>query len=648
MTTRTFGDLTFWHRLQPLTIGGGWDPGWRPAGGAFSPNIARADSYWGEVLGRARSAYGDPGMRFNTDDPTQDRYLLFGDGTRVPADGSLAYHDSASGTTYLLNTDGSVSPLGPTGHAGDPIQPAGLRRGADGGWAPIDDTGHQIAPLVATPTAARYGHHDENGVLTPKNAAGDYYVLDPDGGRRFFDRDGHPIDGARFTADGAPGPAATPPTLPTGEQQSGQAAEAVRKLQDELRGDFGTLSAAEERLSEAMLTAHATTVDGRDQLGALQRDIVAAVNDPATALDTPAGQQAYLKFLQGKVAAIRKVVDSGALVAGDQASVATALAGLYADGGGTAGPSDGPSPPPATPAATGDVPASTDPGPADPGPTTADLGPAPAMPDPTLSDVLGGPLGTGGGWAGDPMASLLPGALGGLGGLGGGDPFGLGGLAGAASPLAGLSSGLRDPAVDDDAGHHHDHDEDTTTRHDDPPADTSPDDAPAPKAPPTPPSDEQPDGQPTPQPQGTPGEGAPAASPGPAPVPTSTVALPDGSSTTAKTPALAGAVRAYLSGTAVDEAYRQAGMALPPPGTPVTTPADPADLSCGYLGMFTDHYVVAASAVKAVENGTVVPLSTVASSPNFLGWLDPTTLAAHPAPAPAPPSPTATAEVPVG
>ena len=111
MTTRTFGDLTFWHHLQPVTIGGGWDPGWRPAEGAFSPNIARADAYWGEVLQRARTAYGDPNMGFNTDDPGQDRYLVFGDGTRVPSDGSLAYHDSASGTTYLLNTDGSVSPV---------------------------------------------------------------------------------------------------------------------------------------------------------------------------------------------------------------------------------------------------------------------------------------------------------------------------------------------------------------------------------------------------------------------------------------------------------------------------------------------------------------------------------------------------------
>jgi hypothetical protein len=48
--------------------------------------------------------------------------------------------------------------------------------------------------------------------------------------------------------------------------------------------------------------------------------------------------------------------------------------------------------------------------------------------------------------------------------------------------------------------------------------------------------------------------------------------------------------------------------------------------------MFKDHYVVALSSVKALQNGQVVPLSTVASGPDFLGWMDP---AATPAAAPA-------------
>lgn len=639
MTTRTFGDLTFWHHLQPITFGGGWDPGWRPTDGAFSDNIARADPYWGEVLQRARAAYGDPNMRFDTDDPGQDRHLVFGDGTRVPADGSLAYHDAASATTYLLNTDGSVSPVGAAGQAGDPIQPAGLRRGADAKLAPIDASGHQIAPLIEEPTPSPHGYHDQNGVLTPKNAAGDYYVLGPDGHRQFFDRDGRPVDADRFAADGTPAAAQTPPPLPTDEQQSGQAADAVRKLQDELRGTYGTLSAAEERLSTAMLNAHATTVDGRQQLGAIQHDIVTAVNDPSSSLDTPAGQQAYLKFLRDKVSEIRAVIDSGTLAADDQAGVATALAELYADGVATDPPTPAapaPAPDPAPAAAPVTAPGVADPGATEVGSPGVDLGSAPAMPDPTLSDVLGGPLG---GLGGDPMsamASMLPGALGGLGGLGGGlgggDPFGLGGLSGAASPLARLAPAPSDRSGTD--GPNRDRGDADTAQHGD--AKTAADPPPG-----APPASDQNAKDAAPQPQGEPGQGAPPAAADTPPVPTSTVALPDGSSTNAKTPALAGAVRAYLSGTTIDEAYRQAGMALPPPGTPVTNPADPAHLSCGYLGMFTDRYVVAASGFKAFQDGQIVPLSSVASSPDFLGWIDPTTLTAAGAAAPAPPPPVA-------
>jgi hypothetical protein len=45
--------------------------------------------------------------------------------------------------------------------------------------------------------------------------------------------------------------------------------------------------------------------------------------------------------------------------------------------------------------------------------------------------------------------------------------------------------------------------------------------------------------------------------------------------------------------------------------------------------MFKDHYVVALSSVKALQDGQVVALSAVASGPDFLGWMDP---AASPAP----------------
>ena len=109
-----------------------------------------------------------------------------------------------------------------------------------------------------------------------------------------------------------------------------------------------------------------------------------------------------------------------------------------------------------------------------------------------------------------------------------------------------------------------------------------------------------------------------------------------GSTATAKTAALARAVESYLSGTPVDAAYRAAGIDLPPPGIPVTTPIDPSALSCGAIGMFKDNYVVALSSVKALQDGQVVPLSSVASGPDFLGWMDPSASPAPPVAAASP------------
>ena len=104
--------------------------------------------------------------------------------------------------------------------------------------------------------------------------------------------------------------------------------------------------------------------------------------------------------------------------------------------------------------------------------------------------------------------------------------------------------------------------------------------------------------------------------------------LPDGSTVNARTPAVAAAVKAYLAGTPLDAAYRQAGIELPPPGTPVTNPVDPAALTAGAIGMFKDHYVVALSAAKALQDGQVVSLSAAAAGPDFLGWIDPSALGA--------------------
>ena len=217
------------------------------------------------------------------------------------------------------------------------------------------------------------------------------------------------------------------------------------------------------------------------------------------------------------------------------------------------------------------------------------------------------------------LASMLPGALGGLGSGGGaGSPLdGLGGLAGAASPLAGLASQLGERGS-------HERPSDTADKADDSPERTKDGkngkNDPA-KADTT---TAQAGGQP---PAGQPGQntntpaGAPPAAVAPPAAASATVKLPDGSTSTARTPQAAQAIRDYLAGDTVDASYRKNGMQLPPPGTPITHPVDPNRLTCGDLAMFKDHYEPVLSSVKAYLNGQVVPLGSVSSSPDFLAGL---------------------------
>jgi hypothetical protein len=627
---RTFDELTSWHHVPTVGFGLGWDPGWRPGGGALDANISSADPYWGRVLDKAKTAYGDPNMHFDTADPQQDRHLVFGDGTRVPAGGQLAYHDSAGKQTYLLNDDGSVSPLGANGQGGQPIFPAGFRKTADGKVAPVGTGGHQLAPLAALPPPNPNGYHDQNSILTPRNARGDYYVDDPSRGeRQYFDAAGKPISEQQFR-DGAADPSKPPgpAPLPTDEQQSGHAADAVRKLHQELKDRYGAISKAEGDLSEALLTAHAATTDGQQKLNAIQQKIVAAVNNPAVRPDTPAGEQAYLKFLRGQVAAIGAVLKNGGLMADDQSKTIAALTSLYAidPPGNPATPytSPGADPPPLPPAAA--------PAPAPAVPAPVDAG-GDALPDPTLSDLgltgMGTPLG-----GADPMSALassLPAGLSALSpltGLGAEPLSSLAGLGGLAAPLAGLASQFGDPARNNPDEAPDDYHRDTARdEHGTDPERAKPADPAG--------GDDHHGTASPPDPEPAPGGGAPPAAPGAPPAPTNTVSLPDGSTVTAHTPALAAAVAANLTGQPVDAAYHQAGLDLPPPGTPITKPVDPARLSAGMIGMFKDHYVVALSTVKALQNGAVVPLSSVGSGPDFLGWMDPAAAAPSPAPVPA-------------
>ena len=643
---KQFGEPTHWD-VRPDSIGEGWTQGWAAPHANFY--IGSADKYWGRVLDEARQAYGDLNIHYNTDNIDQDRYLVFGDGARLPADGTVVYHDSSTGQNFLQNTDGSVCPIGNDGRAGAPITPVAYRRSADGSYAPVDGRGQQLAPLQAGIPDGDNGLHTDSatGLLTPKNADGDYYTVGPDGTKSYFDKNGAPISAGRFS-NGAPGadPAPGGAVLATDEQQSGRAADAVKKLQGELKNRYSTISDAEEKLSEVLLNAHAATADGQRRLNDIQHKIIDAINNPSLSLETPAGEEAFLRFLRGQVKDIGDVVNSGDLTAEDQAKAARALGQLYGQdaGGQHPGHVGGADPPTIGAPPTPDPPASAPAAPPgalpDPVVTDPGLGPGDPMPEP-LSDVLGGePLGGPGADSLPGFASMLPGALGGLGGLGAGPLDGLSGLAGQAAPLAGLAPQLGDDrradhdgaAGDDKSGH------DTTGDKGERVSDNKDSHAGGAQH-----ADDQ---QPGTQPDQTPGAGAPPAGLAPVPAPTNLVSLPDGSSATARTPALAQAVKAHLAGTPVETAYRAAGIQLPPPGTPVTNPVDPSSLSCGTIGMFKDHYVVALSSVKAYQDGQVVPLAAVASSPDFLGWVDPTAVGAGGGGAPAPVAPAAPASEP--
>ena len=191
--------------------------------------------------------------------------------------------------------------------------------------------------------------------------------------------------------------------------QSGEAAEAVRTLQAQLSGDFSEIRSAEIQLTEAILTAHAVRVSGRDRLQDIQRQLIEAINNPVTALGTPAGERQFLMFLRGKVAEIQDVVDGGALSDEDHAKLTRALASGYLL---------------------------------------------------AAQDRLDAPnAGPGGALTADQAAGIMPAVGAALGALPqaaqgavAGPTQGAAGLAGAATPLAGLASGLLDRTGEDGVG----------------------------------------------------------------------------------------------------------------------------------------------------------------------------------------------------
>ncbi|RFZ63209.1 hypothetical protein DE4576_04850 [Mycobacterium marinum] len=210
---RKFGDATYW-RTWDTSRGQGWStPGWALTDDP-SRYISKDDGAWSVVLFNARNVYGDPNIHYNTDDTSSERYLVFGDGTRLPSDGTIVYHDAASGKNWIQNQDGSVAVANkdfePTGPAFNPL---GYRRSVDGKtYMPVDARGNQIGPQQAVLAAGTELHGDPadpNAILTPVNKNGDYYTVDPATGHtEYFDKNGSPIAQSQYEAAKGTPPAA--------------------------------------------------------------------------------------------------------------------------------------------------------------------------------------------------------------------------------------------------------------------------------------------------------------------------------------------------------------------------------------------------------------------------------------------------------
>ncbi|GAY13955.1 DUF4226 domain-containing protein [Mycobacterium sp. shizuoka-1] len=375
-------------------------------------------------------------------------------------------------------------------------------------------------------------------------------------------------------------PAAQPPVM--GE---GRAAQAIRSAETSLAQQHSTSAQLDLQVIAAVLNAHTSHGAGRAALDALQADIETAVAT-RTDLDTPTGARAFQRYLIGKLRDIKTVVETAGLDDTSQAALAAALASLYAgataENPDIAGDRGAESKPPAPagvvqPAPAADIPADllVDPLLADDlAPASEPSAPAQPVAAPMAPPVAGMPA-LGG--AGPPAALPLP-----------------SGLAGLASPppprLTGEDSLLGDPLLDE------------------------------PLHEPGEPGETDAEGEDLSAADKDAGMGDEPA--GPAPDGETSVRLPNGETVTAPSPQLAAAITAAVAGTPIAEAFRQQGIAIPAPGTPVPHPVDPAQVIPGDIGMLTDRHAVALGNGKAVFNNQIQPIASV-SGPSFLGWEHP-------------------------
>lgn len=410
------------------------------------------------------------------------------------------------------------------------------------------------------------------------------------------------------------------PPPPQSPAQRGETVSAIQKAEDDLAQQNSATAQLDLHVVAAILNAHATAEEGSARLRALQDEIEDAVQT-RTDLDTAAGAREFQRFLIGKMRQIAAVVESADLDAGSKAALATAWTALYkSDSEGTPPAVDSAGATPSAPAVPSGAPApplaaapeSLPPYGSDAGDEAlanallASSDSQPAVPPAAAIPVQSAPPAQVPAPAAPPttppMTSGLP-SIPGIPALSGLLPDSARPDPAALRPARMFDDPLDLPATDDLL------DEDGPDG-----SDSTDDDTDVPEPP-------------------------------PASTDCTAVRLPDGSEIHAPTAALAEVFRSTLNGTPVVDAYRSAGITVPPPGTAVPHPVEPFRVAAGDVGMFSDRQALALDRDRAVLDGRIQPVASV-GGPSFLGWLHPpsqgaTAAAAAPDPA-VPPTPTPT------
>ncbi|BDB39593.1 DUF4226 domain-containing protein [Mycobacterium kiyosense] len=419
-----------------------------------------------------------------------------------------------------------------------------------------------------------------------------------------------------FDPAGAPLPdrVPAPPRSPAPpDHADGDAAKAIAEAEAALAHQNSMTSQLDLQVVTAILNAHLTNAEGNDTLASLQREIETAVATRSD-LDTPAGARDFQRFLIGKLRDIRAVVATAGLDDTSKSALMAAWTSLYnaskdepprdrvaaapapAGSGGASGGGQQPAP---APSGSGSDPLLDSLLLDDPGLAGAPMQEPAAMP--AASSGAGSP----------PSSAAAPGAGAGLPSSGSPSGLSLPGLSGAGTGRDG--GALGDGLFDEESDRHERKPTDAGSKKDDTDHD----------------ADHEADHQDDPQHQPE------AEQPETPPAGPTTVTLPNGETVTAASPQLAAAIKAAAGGTPIPDAFQQQGISIPQPGTAVAHPVDPAQLTPGDIGIFTDRHALALGRSKALLDGQIQQVSTV-TGPSFLGWEHPPAPEAHAAGAPPP------------